>query len=176
MAEDDVGIIVASTPMWDPYAEWRISTQVRFAGSVFHMPVFVEMDIVLQMQFERYCKSTWKNHVKVVLNGNAPLHPQHDGHISISMAVSGASNSACYPNDNVRFVDRQTDQVSMIVESVTMPPPPNGWDGVPKEKKLRIAFKTLFIRMVQDGFIMPGDHWTEVKHVVTSNEGLMSIV
>ena len=50
----------------------------------------VEMDIVLLTMFEKYCKVHFKNHVKIVLNNNEKIEPQHTGNIAVSMRLTEA--------------------------------------------------------------------------------------
>ena len=40
--------------------------------------------------------------------------------------------------------------------------------------KLRLAFKTIFIQMVRDGFVMPGEADDQVM-LITFTDGVMSI-
>ena len=160
--------------MWTPHQEWRSTVQVRFAGTHASQFISVEMDVVLRDQFERWCKSMWKNDVKVILNGGQPLSAQHTGVIAASFEVSCNNFAASYNNGFIRFVSA-TDGSVKDTMSVEPPPGNANWDGVPKEAKLRIAFKTLFIHMVREGFIMPGAANNEVKHIAFT-AGRMSVV
>ena len=160
--------------MWTPHQEWRSTVQVRFAGTHASQFISVEMDVVLRDQFEWWCKTEWKNDVKVILNGGQPLSAQHTGVIAASFQVSQNNYATSYNSGCIRFFSA-TD--GSITDTMSVEPPPGNftWDGVPKEAKLRIAFKTLFTHMIRDGFIMPGVAGNEVKHI-TFTGGRMCVV
>lgn len=166
----DVSMIIEElareADVWSPEAEWRATTHVRFAGTPT-MAVTVEMDVVLRNEFERMLKTRCKLNVKIVLSNHdpQPIHP-----INASLVVScshtgrsAAGTQAEYPDGTVRFMTP-----GGAIEDVPLPPLA---DGINKEKKLRLAFKKMFIIMVTEGFIMPGDD--QVKHVGFASNSFM---
>ena len=69
----------------------------------------VEMDIVLLTMFEKYCKVHFKNHVKIVLNNNEKIEPQHTGNIAVSMRLTEAPAQTTlyasnYPEGNGSYI------------------------------------------------------------------------
>ena len=153
---------------WDVNNEWHATVNMAFPGSPQSIAVKVEMDTVLLTQFERLAKQRWRNHVKVTLNGGAALHPQHNGPIVATFNTTFGGAGVTYPDGAIRFANPATPALTDHVH-ITGP-----WDGVSKEMKLRLAFKTMFIHMVRDGFVMPGEADDQVMRIIFTN-GVMSI-
>ena len=153
---------------WNPEVDWRLTTHVRFAGTLT-MPVTVEMDLWLRDQFERMLKSTWKLNVKIVLNNNeAQPSPQHPvtATLVVSSSHGGTSKGgrqAEYPDGAVRFVTPTGATIQDVPLNEGQFQSSSTWTGVNKEKKLRLAFKKMFIIMLTGGFLMPEDD--QVKRV-----------
>ena len=78
-----------------------------------------------------------------------------------------------YPDGAIRFANPPTPGLTDHV-LITGTEWPISWDGVSKEMKLRLAFKTMFIHMVRDGFVMPGEADDQVMRITFTN-GVMSI-
>ena len=169
-------IVQAMVNPWDVNAEWRARVNMAVPGGPQTIAVDVDMDTVLLTQFERLCKQRWKNHVKVILNGGAPLNPQHTGPIVATFHVTSGGAGRQYPDGNIRFVNPATAALTdhVLIDRFS-------WDGVPKETKLRLAFKTMFIHMVRDGFVMPVEADDQVIPMfiqvmnITFTDGNMSI-
>jgi hypothetical protein len=153
--------------------EWDATVNMAFPGNPQTFAVKVDMDTVLLTQFERLAKQRWKNHVKVTLNGGATLHPQHVGPIVATFNTTFGGAGATYPDGPIRFANPATPALTDHV-LITAPGWPVSWDGVPKEMKLRLAFKTMFIHMVRDGFVMPGEADDQVMRI-TFRDGDMWI-
>ena len=150
--------------------EWDATVHMAFPGSPQSFAVKVDMDTVLLTQFERLAKQRWRNHVKVILNGGAVLHPQHVGPIVATFNTTAGGAGVTYPDGAIRFANPAT---PALTDHVLITGPVI-WDGVSKEMKLRLAFKTMFIHMVRDGFVMPGEADDQVMRITFTN-GVMSI-
>lgn len=168
---DDVSMIIDAMARarevaeWNPEADWRVTTHVRFAGTQT-MPVTVEMDVWLRDQFENMLKSNWKLNVKIVLNN---MEPQPTSGVPVTatlmvcpcyVGTSKGGRHAEYPDGAVRFM---TPTGATIQDVPLREGQFQWWTGVNKEKKLRLAFKKMFIIMLTEGFLMPEDD--QVKRV-----------
>ena len=158
---------------WVANDDWHAMVNMAFPGSPQSFAVKVDMDTVLLTQFERLAKQRWRNHVKVILNGGAVLHPQHVGPIVATFNTTAGGAGVTYPDGAIRFANPPTPGLTDHV-LITGTEWPISWDGVSKEMKLRLAFKTMFIHMVRDGFVMPGEADDQVMRITFTN-GVMSI-
>ena len=79
-----------------------------------------------------------------------------------------------YPEGNVRFFTATGE----LVDILTIGSSGQDWGGFKKDKKMRLAFKTMFISMVRNGFVLPGAAHDDVKRFDfhTGTIGNMKIV